>query len=51
MLAHWVVGLPVGLYLCFHAGFDLLGLWIGLSLGLVTAAVTLFIKWWQTTLV
>ena len=39
--AYWVLGLPVALLLCF--GFDMgaRGLWWGLTLGLVFAAVTL----------
>jgi MATE family multidrug resistance protein len=45
LLAHWALGLPVGYFLAFHGGLAVLGLWVGLSLGLVTTAVILVRVW------
>jgi MATE family multidrug resistance protein len=42
---HWLIGLPAGLLLCFKAGYGLLGLWIGLSLGLTSVAAALIFRW------
>ncbi|WPU91287.1 MATE family efflux transporter [Mucilaginibacter sabulilitoris] len=43
-LAYWVIGLPVGyiLGIYFHLGVN--GVWYGLTLGLATASVLLFIR-------
>lgn len=43
--AHWLFGLPVGYSLCFVLGFGVIGLWIGLSTGLIIAGVTLLTVW------
>jgi multidrug resistance protein, MATE family len=45
LAAHWLVGLPVGYWLCFGAGWGVQGLWWGLSLGLIVAGVVLTIVW------
>ena len=45
MLAHWVIGLPVGCLLAFSFGFGVFGLWLGLSLGLALAAFLLMYAW------
>ena len=45
LAAHWLLGLPVGYVLCFAAGFGVLGLWIGLSLGLVAVGLVLLVTW------
>jgi multidrug resistance protein, MATE family len=37
LLAYWLVGFPVGLYLAFELGLDGPGLWWGLTLGLTVA--------------
>ncbi|WP_266205449.1 MATE family efflux transporter [Pontibacter kalidii] len=44
LLAYWVVGLPVGYYLCFKAGFGAEGVWMGLLSGLSVAAVLLTLR-------
>lgn len=41
----WVLGLPVGAWLCFTMGFRVLGLWIGLAIGLLLVATILLWKW------
>ncbi|MBZ2186766.1 MAG: MATE family efflux transporter [Bryobacter sp.] len=45
LLGYWVIGLPVGAWLCFWRGQGVTGLWIGLSLGLALVAVVLLIRW------
>jgi MATE family multidrug resistance protein len=45
LAGHWLLGLPVGYLLCFVAGVGVLGLWIGLSLGLVTVGLVLLVTW------
>jgi multidrug resistance protein, MATE family len=47
VIGHWVFGLPVGYALCFHFGWGVAGLWIGLSIGLVVTAVVLVAVWWK----
>jgi MATE family multidrug resistance protein len=42
---HWLLGLPVGALLCFRAQLGVIGLWIGLSVGLIVVAVTLLWAW------
>jgi MATE family multidrug resistance protein len=45
VVGHWVLGLPVGYALCFRFGWGVIGLWIGLSIGLIFCAVALTITW------
>jgi MATE family multidrug resistance protein len=45
LAAHWGLGLPVGYTLCFLLGWGVIGLWIGLSLGLIVVAVVLLAVW------
>lgn len=42
---HWVIGLPLGYLLCFHWGYGVIGLWWGLSTGLVICGVGLLAAW------
>ena len=46
-IGHWFLGLPVGYVLCFGFGWGVKGLWIGLSIGLVVAALVLTVVWWK----
>ena len=45
LLGHWLLGLPIGYGLCFLAGWGVVGLWIGLSIGLVAVSLTLLAAW------
>lgn len=45
LLAHWLFGLPVGYTLCFVIGIGVIGLWIGLSTGLIIAGIVLLYVW------
>jgi MATE family multidrug resistance protein len=49
VIGHWVLGLPVGYILCFQLGWGVRGLWVGLSIGLVVAALVLTVVWWRKT--
>jgi MATE family multidrug resistance protein len=42
---HWFVGLPIAYVLAFHAGLGVIGLWWGLSSGLIICGVALLIVW------
>lgn len=45
LAGHWFIGLPVGYTLCFVAGFGVIGLWWGLSSGLIICGVALLAVW------
>ena len=44
--SYWVVGIPASYVLAFHAGMGGPGLWLGLTLGLLLAAVTMMARFW-----
>jgi multidrug resistance protein, MATE family len=44
-LAYWVIGLPLGAWLCFRRGWGALGLWVGLSLALILIGIVLLAVW------
>jgi MATE family multidrug resistance protein len=43
--AYWMIGLPLGAWLCFRRGWGALGLWIGLSLALILIGIVLLVVW------
>lgn len=49
MLCHffgyWMVGLPLGVWLCFTKGWGASGLWTGLSAGLILIGIALTFLW------
>lgn len=45
LVAHWFLGLPVGVALGFGLAWGATGLWLGLCCGLVVAAVALLVFW------
>ncbi len=45
LASHWFIGLPLGYWLCFILGLDVIGLWWGLSLGLVVCGISLSVVW------
>ena len=47
--AYWIIGLPLGAWLCFRRGWGALGLWIGLSLALILIGIVLLIVWRRAT--
>jgi MATE family, multidrug efflux pump len=42
---HWIVGLPLGYFLCFRRGYGVVGLWWGLSFGLIICGIALILAW------
>jgi MATE family multidrug resistance protein len=48
LMAHWLLGLPVGYTLCFLLGLGVFGLWLGLSAGLIVVAALLLFVWSRT---
>ncbi|MCX2585816.1 MATE family efflux transporter [Pedobacter sp. MR22-3] len=48
-LAYWVVGIPVGYLLGFYFGLGVNGIWYGLTLGLLTASILLFLRFQNKT--
>jgi MATE family multidrug resistance protein len=45
LAGHWFVGLPLGYLLCFKIGFGVVGLWWGLSSGLIICGIALLFTW------
>jgi MATE family multidrug resistance protein len=45
LIGHWLIGLPIGVYLAFRRGWEATGLWLGLVAGLVVVAVLLWREW------
>lgn len=48
LAAHWTIGLPIGCLLAFPWGWGVLGLWVGLSVGLICAGLLLVFSWTRT---
>ena len=48
LLAYWVIGLPLGYYLCFRRGWGVAGLWTGLCVALILIGSVLLTVWWRT---
>jgi MATE family multidrug resistance protein len=45
LVGWWLVGLPLGGWLCFAQGWGVRGLWYGLSSGLISIACVLAVAW------
>ncbi len=43
--AYWLMGLPLGAWLCFRRHWGALGLWVGLSLSLILIGILLLTFW------
>jgi len=43
--AYWIIGLPLGAWLCFRRGWGAFGLWSGLSLALILIGIVLLFVW------
>src|SRR5712691_6322768 len=46
--AYWVIGLPLGAWLCFRRHWGAFGLWAGLSLALILIGIVLLFAWRRT---
>jgi MATE family multidrug resistance protein len=44
-IAYWILGLPLGAYLCFRRHWGAFGLWSGLSLALILIGIVLLLTW------
>jgi MATE family multidrug resistance protein len=49
LIAYWIIGLPLGYWLCFHLRWGAFGLWAGLSLALILIGVVLLLTWRRMT--
>ncbi len=45
LIAYFVLGLPLGFFLCFGLRWGIYGLWIGLTVALVFVALALLARW------
>jgi MATE family multidrug resistance protein len=45
LAGYYLLGLPLGYFLCFDSGYGIYGLWIGLSLALIAIAMYLLYAW------
>ena len=50
LAGHWFIGLPLGYALCFSVGLGVVGLWWGLSAGLMVCGIALLWVWKKGTL-
>ncbi len=48
-LGYWILGLPIGYYLCFSLGLGVLGFWGGLTAGIFAVAAYVLWNWVQGT--
>jgi MATE family multidrug resistance protein len=48
-ISYWVIGMPVSYILGITLGFDGIGIWMGLAIGLAIAAVLLSLRFWRWT--
>jgi MATE family, multidrug efflux pump len=44
-VGYWLLGLPLGLILCFILKWGIYGMWIGLTLALIVISTTLLLRW------
>lgn len=47
-VSYWLIGIPVSYALAFLAGFEGVGLWLGMVAGLGVAAVALLARFWRS---
>jgi len=48
LIAYWVIGLPLGAWLCFRLKLGAVGMWMGLCLSLMIIGVALAVVWRNT---
>lgn len=46
---YWLFGLPLGAFLCFRMRWGLSGIWIGLTVSLITIALLMVLRWSRTS--
>ncbi len=47
VISYWLIGIPVSYALAFPAGYEGVGLWLGLVVGLTVAATALMLRFWR----
>jgi MATE family multidrug resistance protein len=45
IVGYWILGLPLGFFLCFGLHWGIYGLWIGLTVALIVIASSLLMRW------
>jgi MATE family multidrug resistance protein len=45
LVTDWLIGLPLGAWLCFGRGWGAAGLWVGLSAAMILAGIVLLAAW------
>ena len=45
LCSYWLLGMPLGLFLCFSAKMGARGLWLGLSASLICSGIVLLLLW------
>ncbi|MFA5139298.1 MAG: MATE family efflux transporter [Elusimicrobiota bacterium] len=45
LLGHWLIGVPIGVWLAFGLGWGVCGIWTGLCIGIMAVALTLYGVW------
>jgi len=48
LAGYWILGLPLGVFLCFRESRGAVGLWMGLSAGLIVIGIILLCFWRRT---
>jgi len=49
LVGYWVLGLPLGYYLCFRRGYGAAGIWSGLCSALILIGIVMLSAWWFKT--
>jgi MATE family multidrug resistance protein len=49
LVCYWVIGLPLGCWLCYRLRWGIVGLWYGLCLALIMIAAALVLAWRRKT--
>jgi MATE family multidrug resistance protein len=44
-MGYWIFGLPISWALCFHYGWGVRGIWLGLTVALILIGVALILSW------
>ncbi len=48
-LSYWIIGIPLGYFLGIYLNLGVNGIWYGLTIGLLTASILLFLRFQQRT--
>jgi multidrug resistance protein, MATE family len=48
LAGYWLIGLPLGAYLCFRLKLGAVGMWVGLCLALILIGSVLLLVWYRT---